>query len=127
MKRKVISYQLIAVLALFTAGCATVLPGNDPILVNAQRNIVAARSSIYLVFQLERENEAYVMKYAPDVHKGVESLRHRAPDAIKAAWRVTETYRLNGSPNPNVSTAFAVLNQIATEAKGYLSQLPTNP
>lgn len=110
---------------LLLASCATILPGNDPVLVNGQRDIVAAHHTAMFVFKTERENEAFVLKNSPETHEAIEEARRKFGPAEKSAWAVLEAYRMNRTAEnkANFKTALATLQEIVNQAKSYTTAL----
>lgn len=114
-------FFLVPLILILMAGCSTVAPGSDPILVNAQRTAQSAHQTFDLLFKVERENEAYVKRYAPSVHDGVNAIRRQAPQAEDNLWEAIEAYRTNRTAENKASlnTYLATLQKLLDEAAQY--------
>jgi hypothetical protein len=101
--------------ALFCAGCSTVAPGSDPVVVRAEQVTLIAADTIDAFLRFERANQASL---GADVHAVAQSLRHEAPRAIRSARLATKTFKANRSPGnkATMETALAVLNAMAGQA-----------
>ena len=118
--------NLILLPLLFAlASCVSILPGNDPILVNAEKTTQIAYDAFDSFFALERAQEAYVKANAPAVHKFANSLRVNAPKWLATARATTEAYRLNRSVTnkANLNTAIAILNTAMSQVTVYAAQI----
>lgn len=115
-----------AVLFLFTS-CASILPGNDAILVNAERTTSLAYTTFDSFLSFERQQDAYVKVSAPEVHRFANSLRVNAPKWLGTARATTETYRLNRTSDnkANLNTAVAILQTAISQVTVYSAQLKT--
>jgi hypothetical protein len=86
----VMAALLVAV--LFT-GCATVAPGNDPVLVNAERNLNVAVKSLDALFKTDYQNWQVIDPAIPGWKAAVNALRITAPPVIDAADASIKAYR----------------------------------
>jgi len=86
----VMAALLVAV--LFT-GCATVAPGNDPVLVNAERNLNVAVKSLDALFKTDYQNWQVIDPAIPGWKAAVNALRVTAPPVIDAADASIKAYR----------------------------------
>ena len=120
-------FNLVAQVALLAllAGCAGIQPGNDPVVVNAERITASAAETFDGLFRTEAENHAVIKARAPAVAAGVNKLRQVAPEALDAARAVTKAYKNNRSAEnkANVGTAIAVLQSLLDQARQYLTEV----
>jgi hypothetical protein len=114
-----------AVLLSLLVGCAGITPGNDPVVVNAERVTAAAAETFDGLFKTEAENHAVIKARAPQVASGVNRLRKLAPAALDSARAVTKAYKNNRSAEnkANVGTAIAVLQSLLDQARVYLTEV----
>jgi hypothetical protein len=82
----------LLVAVLFTA-CATVAPGNDPVLVNAERNLNVAVKSLDALFKTDYQNWQVIDPAIPGWKAAVNALRVSAPPVIDAADASIKAYR----------------------------------
>lgn len=124
MKPK-LQLPVIIILAMLLGACATILPGNDPVLVNAERTTSVAYTTFDSFFALERQQEVYVKANLPEVHKFANSLRANAPRYLAIARATTEAYRLNRDENnkATLNTAIAILQTAISQVQVYTSQI----
>ena len=87
-----IAIMALLVAVLFTA-CATVAPGNDPVLVNAERNLNVAVKSLDSLFATDYENWQVIDPAIPGWKAAVNALRIAAPPVIDAADGSIKAYR----------------------------------
>lgn len=113
------------VLCLLLGACASILPGSDPILVNAERTTSLAYTTFDSFLSLERQQEVYVKANAPAVHKFANSLRSNAPKWLGTARATTEAYRLNrdAGNKANLATAVAILQTAISQVTVYTAQI----
>jgi len=91
MKAGIVMAALLAAV-LFTA-CATVQPGNDPVLVNAERNLNVAVKSLDALFKTDYQNWQVIDPVIPGWKAAVNALRITAPPVIDAADGSIKAYR----------------------------------
>jgi hypothetical protein len=110
---------------LFLTSCASILPGNDAVLVNAERTTALAFDAFDSFFALERGQEAYIKANLPEVHKFANSLRVNAPKYLATARVTTEAYRTNRSATnkANLQTATAILQTALSQVQVYTAQV----
>ena len=87
-----IAIMALLVAVLFT-GCATVAPGNDPVLVNAERNLNVAVKSLDALFKTDYQNWQVIDPAIPGWKAAVNALRITAPPVIDAADASIKAYR----------------------------------
>jgi hypothetical protein len=110
---------------LIFSGCASILPGNDPTLVNAERTTALAYTSFDSFFALERNQDAFVKANLPQVHKFANDLRRNAPHYLSSARQATEAYRLNRSAEnkATLDTLIAVLQNAMAQIGTYTAEI----
>jgi len=103
-------------------GCAKVQPGNDPVLVNAERTTVLA-VDVFDTFTLWEFNNRLALAIAPDIRKTADLVRLKAPSWLRTARSMTEAYRTNRTPEnkANLETAIELLRTGIREAQRYLA------
>lgn len=79
------------------AGClgqqAQVAPGNDPLVVNAERTIQIAFETVDAFLAAEHDNRAAIARDLPTVHATAEQLRRDAPAAFAEAREAVRLYK----------------------------------
>jgi hypothetical protein len=100
VKRLLGAAPLIAVLAagLALSGCATVSPGSDPVVVNAERTLATSFEVVDAFLLLEYKNRDVVMSRAPYVHALAEDIRQTAPGVFKSASIAVRAYKRSRTP-----------------------------
>jgi hypothetical protein len=91
--RKAISTIMMALFIVALAACATVAPGNDPVLVNAERNLNVAVKSLDALFKTDYQNWQVIDPAIPGWKGAVNALRVAAPPVIDAADGSIKAYR----------------------------------
>jgi len=84
---------LVALLVVALAACATVQPGQDVILVNAERDLKIAVGTIDNLFKVDYENWKVIDPLIPGWKAAVNALRVAAPPVIDAADGSIKAYR----------------------------------
>jgi hypothetical protein len=87
-----IAMAALLLVVLFTA-CATVAPGQDPVLVNAERNLNVAVKSLDALFKTDYQNWQVIDPAIPGWKAAVNALRVTAPSVIDAADASIKAYR----------------------------------
>ena len=72
---------------------APILPGNDPVVVNAERAANAALASFESVTRFDHNNLAFMKETLPKVHSEVQDLRRTFPEKYRAVREATKTYK----------------------------------
>lgn len=112
---------VIAILAI--AGCATIT--GDPVVVTAERTISESVDVFDTFVHVERDNEAYLLKVNPEIHKQAENVRkHALTEWIPSARRAKDAYKLNrtAANKASLQTWTAFLTTTLTEVQTYISQ-----
>ena len=111
--------------ALFLIGCASIQPGNDPVVVNAERSTNVAFETINTFLQIEYTNQAWVKANAPQIHTYANYLRGHAKQWVASATDLIGAYKHNRTPENKASlqTAVAVLTTAEVQAQKYTAQI----
>ena len=119
MKRLAIFLLLLPL--LLAGGCATLKPGADPVVVNAERTIEVARATLDAFVRFEFNHRA---KCPPEVQASAERIRKAAPEWFARALRLKAAYKQNRGADhkADLLTAIAVLSTAASEAATALAQ-----
>src|SRR5688572_9560710 len=106
----IILVQFFCLTTLFT-GCSSILPGNDPVVVNAERTTAIALDTFDTFLKFEYENKESLEKISKDIHKVAETIRKNGKDWLVSARTLTVSYKKNRSPENKfqLMTAIAVL------------------
>lgn len=106
---------------LFSGGCATLQPGADPVVVNAERTIEVARATLDSFVRFEFNNRA---KCPREVQDAAERIRREAPEWFNRAMRLKAAYKTNrgADSKADLLTALAVLSTAASEAANALAK-----
>jgi hypothetical protein len=114
---------------MLLASCATILPGNDPVVVNAERSTQIALDTFNLVEKLEYDTYAALKATDADaaaqVRTFVNRLRRESPGWLASARTLTKAYKGNRTAEnkANLDTAIAVLTSATSEANHYIAEL----
>lgn len=120
----------IPLIALLLASCATITPGSDPVVVNAERFTAVAADTFDLFVHTEYDNRAYLATVDPHIHTYANFIRVNAKSYLQSARTMTKAFKANRSPEnkANLTTALAVLTAAIGETQKYLVKAtPTNP
>jgi len=98
-----LTLMVVALLTPFLAGCqpfkvAEVLPGNDPLVVNAERMAAASLASFDAVTQYDHRNLEFMKTQLPAVHEQVQALRREFPPVYRAFRDSTKLYKTTRQP-----------------------------
>lgn len=100
-----IALALVPVLLACLGGCG-VAPGEDPVLVNAERTVAASFAAANGFVVTEKQNEATVKAKLPAVHAAAERLRRDGPKLFRDARVATKAYKA-GARDEDVMAALA--------------------
>ena len=84
---------MMILLAATLPGCATVDPGADPVLVNAERDLGLAVGTLDNLFKTDYQNWQVIDPVIPGWKSAVNGLRVIAPPVIDAANASIKVYR----------------------------------
>ena len=112
---------ILVVVAL--SACATLQTGADPVLVRAEQTLEISFTTIDGLLFVEKYHRAELEKVVPNAHQVAETLRVRAPEALRAATRAIDVYRIHRTPEAkaDLATWLAVVQQLAYEAQRILA------
>jgi len=97
-------------MGLFSTGCASVKPGNDPVLVNAERAEQIGFDAIDGLLKIETANRAEFAKLVPGATAIADQIRAKTPDAIHAVDRAIDAYKAAKKAGVGTDAATAALN-----------------
>jgi hypothetical protein len=126
MKLRTHIVLIMGILALsFSTGCASVFPGEDPVVAHAQSTINAAYKLTHAFVKFEKDNEVYIKVSTPEVHQLAESIRNQAPKVFEDAWAALDAYRTTSTPGDadTLDKKLARVGELAGLARKYLIQL----
>lgn len=105
--------------ALFFVGCATVLPGNDPVVVRAEQIRGIALDTFDTVMKLERDNREALFAVSPDIKHTVDYFRKNELQWINGLDNCIQTYKKNRTPENKATlvTWLAVVEKALAEAQ----------
>jgi hypothetical protein len=108
-------------LSLVLVGCSAIQPGNDPVVVNAERTTQLAVDVFDTFLKWEYDNRQ-ALSVTPEIRKSADFIRGKGQDWLTTARSMTKAYKANRTPEnkANLDTAMAVLRMAVTEARNYL-------
>lgn len=111
-------------LSALVVGCAQIQPGNDPVVVNAERSTQVALATMDAFLQIEYNNRDMLKKVNPAIHTYAEYVRRNGQHYLQSARALTLAYKNNRSAEnkANLQTAIALLNEISNQANTYAAQ-----
>ena len=116
---------ILTLLCAFTIGCASILPGNDPVVVHGEQTYQLAFDTFNTLFALDVTNRALELQYAPKVHSAINDLKPNAKLALANVHAAIEAYKYNRSADnkATLTTYLAVLNTELQLANSYAAQV----
>jgi len=117
MKRSIAAVAALLVLL----SCATLRPGEDPILVRAQQTYETAVNTFNALFVIEDENEAALEARLPGTHAKVEKLRRLAREHLPRLLRAIDAYDATAGGS-DLAKALAMIEWALGEAQSILAQ-----
>lgn len=115
------------ILALLLASCSTILPGNDPVVVNAERAITTARATFDLVEKTEYDTYPALKAVNPSVAVEIRTFVNKVR-ASRQKWEQSATdlknaYKKNRNADNKASldTGLAVLTSATAQAVTYIA------
>src|SRR6185436_10876791 len=99
-----IAFALLLPLSALFSGCASVAPGNDPLIVNAERAETTAVSTFDLVLSIDDSARAFWASNAPAFHGFAEYLRTPVPtlDPARTPARRAAAYVIDLNITKNI-------------------------
>lgn len=140
MKQRLATRHLsLVTLLLFSVACASVQPGNDPVVVDAERTTTVGTDAFDTFLKSEYETRATLRAVSPEVYQEVHSyaeyLRAKVDDGsgirmarakgwLKSARALTVAYKMNRTAENKASlqTILATINAAVAETQKYLAQ-----
>ena len=106
---------------LLASGCSSVEPGNDPLVVNAERTTELAVDTFDLFLRWEYDNRA-TLATVPQIRRSADRIRAEGQSWLTTTRTLTTAYKANRSPEnkANLETALTVLRAALAEARTYL-------
>jgi hypothetical protein len=100
---------------------ATVDPGADPIVVNAEAAAQAAWASVDLFVHLDADNVEGMRKYLPEAHAYAERLRREAPQFFNKYLDELENYirTRDAASGDRMLALLTEIQNLAQEARGW--------
>lgn len=113
----------LVLVLLLGAGCASILPGNDPVIVRAQQTREIAFSTFDTFVTLEYRNRAFLQKLNPNFTDVADNIRTGAPKWFKSFDQVLVAYKAGKTPatKSKLDGAIAVIESALTEAQTYIA------
>ncbi len=108
-------------IALLGTGCSSIAPGNDALVVNAERTTTLAVDTFDLFVKWEFDNRSVLSK-VPEIRKAADHIRTNGPTWLATARNLTKAYKANRilQNKANLETAITVLRTALAEARTYL-------
>ena len=115
-------------LSLALVGCSSIQPGNDPVVVNAERTTQLAVDVFDTFLQWEYDNRQ-TLSATPEIRKAADFIRTYGQDWLLTARSMTKAYKQNRTPEnkANLDTAVSVLRTGIAEAQKYLGTAAPPP
>jgi len=113
-----------ATLCALIMGCAGIQPGNDPVVVNAERTTAVARDSFDSFLQYEYNNKTTLQNLNPNIHKFANKIRKNGVEWLQSARSMTQAYKYNRNDQnkANLQTAVAVLQEAVNQIRQYMTE-----
>lgn len=95
----------------------------DPIVVNAERTLSAARDTFKFIAHEERQNQALFEKVSPNIHSFVENIRRNGVGWLRTAEAMKTAYKQNRTAEnkANMLTAISIVSTSLAQSRQYLS------
>jgi hypothetical protein len=120
---KIVSLLAATFLGLSTVGCSTVSPGNDPVVVNAERTVALALET-FDVFLLWEYDHREALAPVPEIRKVADKIRLGGQHWLASARILTKAYKENRTEENkvNLNAVLATLKAATQEAQSYLAR-----
>src|SRR5678815_1123915 len=118
-------------LIIVLASCSTIQPGNDPVVVNAERATQLALETFNLIEKTEFEVYPALKLSNPTVAAQIRTFTNKvradSPTWLASARSLTQAYKQNRTAEnkANLETAVAVLVSATAEATRYIALMAT--
>jgi hypothetical protein len=113
---------VVVMLLTMATACATVAPGQDPVLVRAQQTYQTSVDTFDLLFNLELENKDLIESKLPGTHMIVDKVKVQAKVALPALLSAIDTYKAN-KDQVGLTKWLAVVEDLLRSAQGVVSQV----
>ena len=80
---------------LILNGCATILPGNDPVVVRAEQTLKSSVTIMHSFLTYEEKNRIVLLQTQPEVNIVAEKIRREAPPIIQSVKMRIRDYKAN--------------------------------
>lgn len=119
LKMQIVVLPLMA--AVLGAGCSSIAPGNDPVVVNAERTTRLALETFDLFVKWEYDNRAVLAK-VPEIRQAADQIRRDGPSWLSSARVLTRAYKdsRTAENKADLETALVVLRAALERARLYL-------
>lgn len=135
--KKSLNLSLVLISLLLVGGCATIGPGNDPLVVETERVLTVSQGTFELVTTVDDANRQFWKTNAPPFHEFVEWLRtkvtlnetnimRRGPAMLQSLNNVKLEYKQHKASSNAVYTALATVQSALNEAQTWLATVNTN-
>lgn len=135
--KKSLHLSLVLFSLLLVGGCATILPGNDPLVVETERVLTIGQGTFELVTTIDDANRSFWKTNAPPFHEFVEWLRtkitlnetnivRRGPGMLQSLNNVKIEYKQHKASSNSVYTVLATVQSALNEAQTWLATVNTN-
>ncbi len=120
---------IVPFLVLAMVSCSGILPGNDPVVVNAERSTQLALDTFNTIEKLEFDTYSALKQADPatatKVRTFVNVLRAKSPQWLSSARTLTMAYKENRTAENKASleTAIAVLTSATSTANTYIADI----
>lgn len=106
-------------LAVLVVGCSSIAPGNDPFVVEAEKDLRTAFHVVDSFLAWEHANRATV---GSDATKTADHLRRQFPGYLASAKTVLESYKANKDPGTrgSLETWLTTINTAMLQALAHL-------
>lgn len=128
---------LLLVAAVLLAGCASIEPGADPLIVNTERAETIAKGSFDLVAQVDNTDRGFWRTNAPAFHNFVEWLRKPEtnddvvlPRGLALIWKADDLklrYKSGRANSNDLSAAVIELSTASDQAGAWLTIVTNSP
>lgn len=116
---------LLVSILLMGSGCASILSGNDPVVVRAEQTEKIALATFDTFLAIEAAHQAEIQSMSPIIHTVAENVRKNGKNWLTTANNLRKTYKSSRTPEnkANLMTAIAIVETALTETQKYLVEL----
>lgn len=125
--RRTAVLTLTLALVLAASACATLKPDADAFLTRSEQALAVSVDTLDALFILEKANRTEMEALVPGCHATAETVRRKAPDAIRAAIAALDAYRAakgtgGDTAKAQVEVCIASLQALVAEVKPLLAR-----